>query len=150
MEKQLRELLGLDEKADVLETVKSLKSKSETQTVSLAEHQTLTEKVKTLETRLTESQQTIALKDRDERVRKAMEAGKVVPAQKEWADAYALSDPSGFDKFVATSPKVVEFGERGGESTPATELTETEKKVAKILGVADVDMVNAKKQGGNS
>jgi phage I-like protein len=44
-------------------------------------------------------------------VAQAMSEGKITPAQKEWAAAYAESDPEGFKIFVSRSPIVVPRGE---------------------------------------
>ena len=53
------------------------------------------------------------LKDKEasELVSTAMKAGKVTPAQKEWAAAYAGRDPEGFRTFVAKAPVVVPVGQ---------------------------------------
>ena len=37
----------------------------------------------------------------------ALKAGKITPAQKEWAKSYALSDPKGFGSFVEKAPQIV-------------------------------------------
>jgi phage I-like protein len=52
----------------------------------------------------------LVARDRDELVASALKAGKITPAQKEWADAYALSDPEGFRVFLAKAPQVVPTG----------------------------------------
>lgn len=49
----------------------------------------------------------LAARDRDDLVAEAMTAGKITPAQKDWADAYALNDPDGFRVFIAKAPSVV-------------------------------------------
>ena len=51
--------------------------------------------------------QRLAARDRDELVAAAIKEGKITPAQKEWADAYALNDPEGFKVFVAKAPQVI-------------------------------------------
>lgn len=51
--------------------------------------------------------QRLAARDRDELVTAALKAGKITPAQKEWAESYALNDPEGFKLFVAKAPQVV-------------------------------------------
>lgn len=51
--------------------------------------------------------QKLAARDRDELVAAAIKEGKITPAQKEWADAYALNDPEGFKVFVAKAPQVI-------------------------------------------
>lgn len=48
-----------------------------------------------------------AQRDADESVTVALKAGKITPAQKEWAKNYALSDPKGFETFVEKAPQVV-------------------------------------------
>ena len=76
-------------------------------------------------------------RERDDRVAAAMKAGKITPAQKEWADGYALSDPAGFDAFVAKAPVVVPLddlpaeGGPGGGGTPAERI---ERLIAKKMG----------------
>lgn len=153
MEKELREVLKLAEDADVIEAVKALKDKANAATpaagtVSLSEYETvktdaakLSEKVTTLETKLAE-------RDRDERVSKALSAGKITPAQKDWANSYAFSDPKGFDAFVAAAPVAVKLGELGssGETGDAIELTEQEIKLGEKMGLTKEDLMNAKKQ----
>jgi len=41
----------------------------------------------------------------------ALKSGKITPAQSEWAKGYALSDPKGFESFVAKAPQIVPLGE---------------------------------------
>jgi hypothetical protein len=138
MESEIRKILKLDEKADVLEAVKALVNKPET--VSLEEYTATKNQV-------TKLQETIALKERDERVSKAISDGKITPAQKEWADGYALSDPKGFDAFVASAPKVIELGEKGtGSEGPADNLTEAEIKLGEKMGIPKEELVKAKTQ----
>lgn len=52
-----------------------------------------------------------AKRDADEAVTLALKAGKITPAQKEWATSYALSDPKGFGSFVEKAPQIVPMGE---------------------------------------
>jgi len=135
-EKSIRELLKLDEKADVLATVKALKEKAESATTTLAEQAALSDENKALKTKLAESDKVIAMKERDERVGNAINAGKITPAQKPWAEQYAMSDPKGFDAFVASAPKVVELGEKGkqgGDEPATTNLSEGDIKAFKSI-----------------
>jgi len=144
MEKELRELLGLSEDADVLETVKALKEKAEsetklTETVSLAEHESVKGMLTQLETKLAE-------RARDEVIAKAITDCKIMPAQKEWADKYALSDPSGFDVFLEAQPVIMELGERGSEGGGEdVEFTEQEIRYSEQLGVSKEELAAAKK-----
>lgn len=55
-------------------------------------------------------------------VEQAIKDGKLIPAQKDWALAFAARDPADFDKFIAAQPKLVDFDERaagGGGSAGA-------------------------------
>ncbi|MDD4985108.1 MAG: phage protease [Dehalococcoidales bacterium] len=148
MDKQLRELLGLDEKADVLEAVKGLKSAADAAANTLAEGEQLKSRVTKLEEDLAKSNQTIALKERDERVSKAISAGKILPAQKAWAEEYALKDPTGFDTFIAGAPVAVKLGEIGrqGNEPEDVELTEYELKIGELMGVDKETLAKSKKE----
>jgi phage I-like protein len=46
----------------------------------------------------------------EDRVAKAFSAGKLIPAQKEWALELAMRDPTGFDEWMAVAPVVVVTG----------------------------------------
>lgn len=144
MEKELRTLLGLDEKGDVLAAVTALKSKAEANTVALTEQESLKTKLAATETKLSEvttKAQTATTKlaeiERDGRVSKALKAGKIVPAQKAWADQYALTDPAGFDAFVIAAAPVIDLTENGAEGGDPAEiqLTEEEIDIARKTGV---------------
>ena len=60
-----------------------------------------------LQRRVAELEKQAASQKAEELVGLAMKDGKLSPAQKEWAVAYALSDPKGFAKFVEKAPVVV-------------------------------------------
>lgn len=142
MLKELREMYGLPEDAteeQVLEAAKGTKIKADSAHSTLSEAEQVGKKVTELETRLAE-------RDRDEVVTKAINAGKLVPAQREWAEEYALKDPQGFAAFVEAQPKVVSLGEIGtSEDTEVTELSGTDKSVASQLGLSDEAMTEEKK-----
>jgi hypothetical protein len=141
MEEELRKVLGLDEKADVIGAVTALKAKADSAEVKLTEGEQLQAQV----AKLTEA---IALKERDERVSKAISEGKILPAQKAWADGYAYKDPQGFDAFVESAPKAIELGEKGiqGDEPEEVTLTESEKKIAEQMGVSTEVLIKAKKE----
>ncbi|MEF2968350.1 phage protease [Paenibacillus sp. M1] len=81
-------------------------------------------------------------KDSDELVTKALKDGKISPAQKEWAETYALKDPEGFKKFMEKAPQTVPIGEltidSGKEQPAATD--EATLAVCKQLGVSKEDI----------
>ncbi|MTI82734.1 MAG: hypothetical protein FH756_02310 [Firmicutes bacterium] len=81
-------------------------------------------------------------KDRDDLVQNAMKNGKIAPAQKEWAEEYALKDPSGFKAFLDQAPVVVPVGTdiSGGNPSPeykGGEIDEMQLQVNKMLGIDD-------------
>lgn len=80
--------------------------------------------------------------DADGIVTKALKDGKISPAQKDWAEEYALKDPSGFTKFVEKAPQVVPVGELEIETNSHTsaQQDETTLKVCKMLGVSSEDL----------
>ena len=139
MEKELRELLKTDETTDILEVVRKLVEEKEEKVVSLVEYEATEKKVTALETKLAE-------RERDERVTKAINSGKITPAQKEWADKYAMSDPSGFDSFIEKQPVVVQLGEIGSSANEAVGLTEAEISLGEKLGVSKEALIAAKKE----
>lgn len=95
--KELKRLLGLS--ADV--TPDELKQSI----VSLMENQTAY-KLKADAMRFDAYQKNV-----QDTVLEAMHAGKITPAQKEWATTLALKDLDGFKAFVSASPMVVPLGE---------------------------------------
>lgn len=75
-------------------------------------------------------------RDRDDHVNTALTAGKITPAQKEWAEEYALKDPEGFKAFVAKAPQVVPLEKLpgGGKDQPSGSAGEkVEQLVAKKM-----------------
>lgn len=113
-DKKLREVLGIDEKADVVKAIEGLNTKitelekgDGKDTVSLAEFQKVQKE-------LGDVQGELKLRDARETVAAAMQEGKVLPAQGEWATAYALKDPEGFKAYIEKTPKLVDFTEKGG------------------------------------
>jgi len=143
MEKELRELLKTDETTDILEVVRKLVAEKEEKVVSLVEYEATEKKVTALETKLAE-------RERDERVTKAINSGKITPAQKEWADKYAMSDPSGFDSFIEKQPVVVQLSEIGSSGNEAVGLTEAEISLGEKLGVSKEALIAAKKEEKNN
>lgn len=90
----------------------------------------------------------LAKKEAADAVESAMKAGKIAPAQQEWATEYAKDDLKGFLTFVAKAPMVVPVGKLPGktEDKTAGTLTETDLQIAKMMGVSEDDI---KKYGGD-
>lgn len=74
------------------------------------------------------------------RVDAAIAAGKLVPAQREWAIAYCAADAAGFNRFVDAQPALAlaADGTPGGHATPArhaheaTALSEDEARICSL------------------
>lgn len=98
--------------------------------------------VNVLEELRTLKQQT-ARRDADEAVTLALKAGKITPAQKDWAWSYALADPVGFGAFVEKAPQVVPMGEidlGGSMALKSDKPDEATTLVCKQLGVSQEDL----------
>jgi len=78
----------------------------------------------------------------------AMKVGKVAPASKDWALAYAKDDLKGFTTFVSKAPVVVPVDELPGKKNDDKDgkLTEADLNIAKMMGVSADDI---KKYGGD-
>ena len=84
----------------------------------------------------------------------AIQAGKIPPANRDWAITYAARDPQGFDQFVANQPGVLAGGEvvpggqpaNGGDA--AATLTHTEKQVCAQMGLDEDAYLKVKTAGG--
>lgn len=103
--------------------------------VPVETHSALAARVKALEAAATEGTATAA-------VDQAIEAGKVLPAQRDWAMAYAAKDLAGFEAFVANQPVIVAKGTKlagkpGGSGGDA--LCEEELAICRHLGISAED-----------
>lgn len=89
----------------------------------------------------------IARREADDAVLTALKAGKLTPAQKDWATAYALKDPEGFSAFVEKAPQGVPMGELEIETkaNKTDRLDESTLLICKQLGISEDDL---KKYGG--
>ncbi|MCI9121156.1 MAG: hypothetical protein HFG00_06475 [Oscillibacter sp.] len=79
----------------------------------------------------------------EEAVTLALSAGKITPAQKDWAQSYALADPEGFGAFVEKAPQVVPMGEvdlGGSVALKSAAPDEATMLVCKQLGISQEDL----------
>ena len=97
-----------------------------------------------LQRRVAELEKQAASQKAEELVGLAMKDGKLSPAQKEWAVAYALSDPKGFAKFVEKAPVVVPMG-KTAFAADERKQDGVDWKILKNQGVTEEDL---KKYGG--
>lgn len=82
----------------------------------------------------------LAARDRDDLVAAALKEGKITPAQKEWADRYALNDPDGFRVFVAKAPVVVPMAgidDRKPAATETASIDDEQRAINRMLGIDD-------------
>ena len=110
--------------------------------VPRAEFDRVATELATLQTESTEAKATAA-------VDAAVEAGKVSPATREWAMAYAKSDPTGFASFVEAAPAIVTPGATvpGGTPTgdPEAALTADELAVCRSMNIKPDDFKASRK-----
>ena len=85
----------------------------------------------------------------DDAVAMALKAGKITPAQKDWAKSYALSDSKGFASFVEKAPQVVPLGEVAFDVDlkKDTVLDDATMLVCKQLGLSADDVKKYGKEG---
>ena len=96
----------------------------------------LVEQVKSLEAKLAD-------RDAEEAVELALKAGKITPAQREWAKGYALKNLDDFKDFVEKAPQVVPMGDVGGSESLALKGGEPDEAtllVCKQLGISAKDV----------
>ena len=130
--KEVCELLGLKAgaaTADVAAAIMALKSGN-------IGGVNLVEQVKSLEAK-------IADRDAEEAVEMALKAGKITPAQREWAKGYALKNLEDFKGFVEKAPQVVPMGDVGGSESLALKRDEVDEAtllVCKQLGISAEDV----------
>jgi phage I-like protein len=122
--KEVLEALELRETAkrsEVVATVHALKQKPD-----------LTQEVAALKAKLAE-------RERDELVAAALKDGKITPAQKDWAEKYAVQDPEGFRFFVAKAPQVVPVGSVKPAGTPGgpSGPDDVQCEINKLMGISE-------------
>ena len=108
--------------------------------VPRSEFDRVSERLTALETTGAEDKATSA-------VAKAMRAGKLAPANRDWALAYAKKDPGGFADFVKDAPAVVAPGRRAmpAPSSGGDTLTEDELAVCRATGLSEKDFIASRK-----
>ncbi len=124
--KAVLDALGLKENAaesEVIGTIMAMKQSHST--------------VEQLTSELTAIKNKLAEKEANDAVEKAMQEGKITPAQKDWAKEYAKSDLAGFHVFVSKAPVIVPVGQK--VSTDKKEgdgqLDEAQMFINKLCGV---------------
>jgi phage I-like protein len=131
---QKPEVIACKEILDVLDLPKSASRSEVIASINIHKNKPdMSAEVTALKQRLDET-------ERDKVVAKALKAGKITPAQKDWADQYALKDLDGFKIYVDKAPVVVPLeelkakdGHPGGE--PNGGIDDGQVKINDMMGV---------------
>lgn len=123
--------LGLKAEASLSETIATVHA--------LKQGQVPADTITALQTEVKTLKAQLAAQQGDDLVEAALKAGKITPAQTDWAKDYAQRDPEGFKVFVAKSPIVVIEGkvvtplaERRGDG-----LDDSQRQINRSLGISD-------------
>jgi len=123
--KAVLDALGLKENAaesEVIGTIMAMKQSHST--------------VEQLTSELTAIKNKLAEKEANDAVEKAMQEGKITPAQKDWAMDYAKRDLAGFQVFVSKATVVIPQGRIAGNEKPADgALDATQLEINKQCGI---------------
>jgi phage I-like protein len=105
-----------------------------------AKAQTLQTQVDDLQKQLASLNMAFAGSTATKEVEAAIAAGKLTPAQKDWAVDYCARDPDGFKKFVGNQPVILKDGRvvEGAPPGPET-LTADEKTICAKMGLKEED-----------
>lgn len=126
-------LLGLDETArteDVSARIVALKANEGTD----------------VRTELLELKARWEKREAEDKVAAALEAGKIMSKQKDWAMEYALKDPAGFDRFVEMAMSVVPMGRV--DAVDAPDGTLSIGLGGAVMGTLGLTADDVKKYGG--
>lgn len=126
--KEVCELLGLKAGAPTADVAAAI--------MALKGGDGLAEEVKALKEKLAD-------RDAEEAVEMALKAGKITPAQRDWAKGYALKSPGDFKDFVEKAPQVVPMGDVAGSGNVALKSNEPDEAtmlVCKQLGISAEDV----------
>ena len=78
----------------------------------------------------------------------AIKAGKVAPAQRDWALAYARKDPSGFADYIKAAPAILPNGRvapTGDPSSDGDKLTAEERATCRALRISEEEFIKSRK-----
>ena len=109
-----------------------------TQFVPRSEFDRVSHRLTQIETEGVEARATAA-------VDKAIKAGKVTPAQREWALGYARKDMEGFEAYASAAPAILRHGAISSQPVPDAELTADELAVCQAMGVKPDDFKASRK-----
>jgi len=153
MEEKLRELLGLGPDDDIVEAVTALKAKVDEAEAAKTEAQTeaaaAREKSKTDLKAKDTAEADLRANEVTSDVAQAVRDGKLLPAQVDWAKNLRAKDPAAFKTFLETARAGPDLDIRGKDARPGDDdiqLTDSEKKSAKMLGVDPAETLAQKRK----
>ncbi|MDD6910896.1 phage protease, partial [Actinobacillus minor] len=79
----------------------------------------------------------------------ALSEGKLLPAQKEWAENLAKTDLNALSAYLNATPVNPAFGENQSKAEPkgnVVSLSADEKEAARIMGKTEAEYIEIKKQ----
>lgn len=87
-----------------------------------------------------------AAKDRiEQKVASAVEGGKMLPSQRDWAIRLGKKDEGELDAYIASAVTIVKAGEADkGAASTADKLTAEDRHVASVMGISEEDMLAAR------
>lgn len=139
--------LGLkdDEKSEtIIATASTIKATADQKVTETDKESVPMSMYKETAAQLSELQKTISEDKATAAVSAAMKAGKVTPAQKEWALGRAKSDLSDFEKFISSAPVIATASEEvQGKPKGDGALTDEDKATCAQLGISEEDFKKA-------
>jgi len=155
---ELREMLGLDADAsgaDVVAKVRELRAASEATGVAIGAHANDPGHyvaIAEFERALTELNALKAERSRERAahtVEDAIRAGKIVPAQRDWAIAYCAADARGFESFASKQPSILGADSGLGGEPPVDRrreiLNQAELVICAQLGLKHSEFLKRKR-----
>lgn len=128
------ELRKLMDKLQQAETAAQSRQPDPTQWVPMSQHKVVADELARL-------QADIAAQRAEAAVTEAMRSGKLAPALKDWAMAYATRDPNGFAEWTDKAPVIVSSDTKPtAHSSSATDILTDEDRIAcALLGMSEAD-----------
>ena len=150
-DKAIRTLLKLGDGDDITAALTSLMSKAATVDTNTAKLTETTTKLATEKDRADKADLKLKEADAAKAVDEALKQRKITPKMKDWATTMYLKDPDEFKKYVAVAEPIgPDLTILGHETNPPPagdiQLTETDKQVAKNLGVSEDKFLAEKKR----
>jgi len=146
LDKELRELLGIGDGGNIIDSVRALKAKAEVQVPGTTEVQAMRDNLTAETQRANDLQAEKDTQERETIVAKAITDKKLLPKMKDWALAYVAKDKEGFTTYLETAtitgPVTGVLGKDTGNENIT--LTEHEISIAAKMGVSREKLLEQK------